>query len=228
MDNTSRPKYLKSDADDAASTHFLFLNHHHPALQRRAFAAFATFLARPPPSALRPPPPCSLLPTPRSPLPTPRSPLPTPRSPLPTPRPPPFRPLFPSDHVLPSLPSLFLFFLHLIRLLFSCHPFHVPVAPVSISSRNRRHHEDNLDTLGSLVLCYSYSLLLARAHKQLHGFFPRAPGVSFSLPFSGTISDFHAILCILLPPHSLNNNQHAVSDIDQTGECDIMEPVQSR
>ncbi|KAJ7266153.1 hypothetical protein C8J57DRAFT_1511084 [Mycena rebaudengoi] len=50
-----------------------------PALQRRAFTAFAAFLA----FALRPPPPCSLLPTPRSPLPTPRSPLPTPHSPPP-------------------------------------------------------------------------------------------------------------------------------------------------
>ncbi|KAJ7252614.1 hypothetical protein C8J57DRAFT_1722837 [Mycena rebaudengoi] len=114
-----------------------------PALQRRAFAAFAAFLA----FSLRPPPSAPLFPAPHS---------PPPCSLLPTPRPPPFRPLFPSDHVLPSLPSLFLFFLHLIRLLFSCHPFHVPVAPVSISSRNCRHHEGNLDTLGSLVLCYMH------------------------------------------------------------------------
>ncbi|KAJ7265170.1 hypothetical protein C8J57DRAFT_1511727 [Mycena rebaudengoi] len=91
---------------------------------------------------------------------------PPPLFPAPTPRPPPFRRLFPSDHVLPSLPSLSLFFLHLIRLLIL-----VPSLPYTRRARQHlislspptTHYPPpaasktiwSLDTLGSLVLSYT-------------------------------------------------------------------------
>ncbi|KAJ7268901.1 hypothetical protein C8J57DRAFT_1509120 [Mycena rebaudengoi] len=90
---------------------------------------------------------------------------PPPLFPAPTPRPPPFRPLFPSDHVLPSLPSLSLFFLHLIRLLILVlslpYPRRARQHLISLSPPTTHYPPPaasktiwSLDTLGSLVLSY--------------------------------------------------------------------------
>ncbi|KAJ7234104.1 hypothetical protein C8J57DRAFT_1729222 [Mycena rebaudengoi] len=156
------PQMLKSDADDAASAHSLSLNHHHP--------------SRPPAPRLRRLP--RLRHSPSAPNP------PVPCSPLPVPRPSALssRPIMSSPPSFPysSSSSISLGFL------FSCHPFHVPVAPVSISSRNRRRHEDNLDTLGSLVLCYMHTTSL-----------------SLPLTLSLSLSPLSALSTLLPPPTRL-------------------------